>query len=112
MAKDTFELTSELIKGVQEREQKARIHDARMYRSSDMTTSISPLYSRYVGNTITIAYNGNFRKLPVTGEEFTISRGHYNALMKYLRHIDRQIRVSKQNAKFMDTQVTGDFKRL
>lgn len=110
--KDTFELTSKLIKGVTERENAARRNDMRLYQSQQISTSISPLYARYVGDTVTIAYNGNFKKLPVNGEEFRISRGHYNALMKYLRHVDREMRIAKTTAKFMDTQANGDFKRI
>lgn len=109
---DTFELTSKLIKGVQERENRARVNDIKLYNESTITYSISPLYARYVGDTVTIAYNGNFKKLPVTGEEFVITRGHFNALMKFLRHIDRQIKISKTNAKFMDTNAVGDFKKI
>jgi hypothetical protein len=109
---DTFELTSKLIKGVQEKENAARMNDLRLYQQSNMTYSISPLYARYIGDTVTVAYNGNFKKFPVTGEEFQITRGHYNSLTKYLRHIDRQIKISKTNAKFMDTNVTGDFKKI
>jgi hypothetical protein len=112
MAKDTFELTSSLIKGVQDRETRARQNDMRLYRESNLKYSISPLYARYIGDTVTIAFNGNFKKFPVNGTEFTLSRGHYNALLKYLHHIDRQIRVAKTTAKFMDTQAAGDFKKM
>jgi hypothetical protein len=109
---DTFELTSNLIKGVQEREIKARSNDIKLYRESTMRYSISPLYARYIGDTVTVAYNGNFKKFPVTGEEFVLSRGHYNALKKYLNSVDRQIKIAKTNAKFMDTQAFGDFKKM
>ena len=112
MANDTFELTSKLIKGATEKENMAKVNDMRLFRESNIKASISPLYARYLGDSVTISFNGNFRKLPVDGSEFTLSRGHYNALMKYLHHVDRQIKVSKTNAKFMDTQTTGDFKRL
>jgi hypothetical protein len=112
MAQDTFELTSQLIKGVQDKENKARMNDLYLYRTSQLRTSISPLYARYIGDTVTVAYNGNFKKFPVTGEEFVLSQGHYNALKKYLNHIDRQIRIAKTNAKFMDQSVTGDFVKL
>lgn len=112
MAKDTFELTSSLIKGAVNKENQARVHDLKIYQEPTLRYAISPLYARYVGDTVTIAYNGNFKKFPVNGEEFPISRGHYNALMKYLHHIDKQIRIAKQNAKFMDTQVYGDFKKV
>jgi len=112
MAKDTFELTSALIKGATEKENQARRNDIKIYREPTLRYAISPLYSRYVGDTITVAYNGNFKKFPVNGEEFSISKGHYNALMKYLHHIDRQIRIAKTNAKFMDTQASGDFKKM
>jgi hypothetical protein len=112
MAKDTFELTSSLIKGVQDRETKARQNDMRLYSESNLKYSISPLYARYIGDSVTIAFNGNFKKFPVNGDEFAITRGHYNALLKYLHHIDRQIRVAKTTAKFMDTQASGDFKKM
>ena len=112
MAKDTFELTSSLIKGVQDRETKARQNDMKLYREANMKFSISPLYARYIGDSVTIAFNGNFKKYPVDGTEFTLTRGHYNALMKYLRHIDRQIKIAKTTAKFMDTQAAGDFKKM
>jgi hypothetical protein len=112
MAKDTFELTSDLIKGVSDRENKARQNDFQLYKQSVMEYAISPLYARYIGDTVTIAFNGNFKKFPVDGTEFVLSRGHYNALLKYLHHIDRQIRVSKTTAKFMDTQASGDFKKM
>lgn len=112
MANDTFELASKLVKGVTERETMARSHDLKIYNSTDMLMSISPLYSRYIGDTVTIAFNGNFKKFPVNGEQFRISRGHRNALTKYLRHIDRQIRIAQTNVKFMDTQHSGDFKRM
>jgi uncharacterized protein YukE len=112
MAKDTFELTSSLIKGVQDRETKARQNDMRLYAESNLKYSISPLYARYIGDSVTIAFNGNFKKFPVNGDEFAITRGHYNALLKYLHHIDRQIRVAKTTAKFMDTQASGDFKKM
>jgi hypothetical protein len=59
-----------------------------------------------------VAYNGNFKKFPVDGTEFALTRGHYNALLKYLHHIDRQIRISKTTQKFMDTQAAGDFKKM
>ena len=112
MAKDTFELTSQLIKGVSDRENRARANDNKLYREHTLKFSISPLYARYIGDTVTIAFNGNFKKFPVDGTEFTLTQGHYNALQKYLHHIDRQIRVSKTNAKFMDTQTVGDFKKM
>lgn len=112
MANDTFELTSKLIKGVTNKENMARMHDMKVYKESNIRFSISPLYARYIGDTVTIAFNGNFKKFPVTGEEFIISRGHYNALKKYLNHIDRQIQIAKTNAKFMDTQAYGDFKKM
>jgi hypothetical protein len=112
MANDTFELASKLVKGVTERETLARKHDLKLYHSPDTLMSISPLYSRYIGDTVTIAFNGNFKKFPVNGEQFRISRGHRNALTKYLRHIDRQIRIAQTNVKFMDTQHSGDFKRM
>ena len=112
MAKDTFELTSSLIKGVQDRETLARQNDIRLYRDSNLKFSISPLYARYIGDSVTVAFNGNFKKFPVDGTEFALTRGHYNALLKYLHHIDRQIRISKTTQKFMDTQAAGDFKKM
>lgn len=112
MAKDTFELTSSLIKGVTDKENKARENDFRLYKESNLRYSISPLYARYIGDTVTVAFNGNFKKFPVNGEEFSITRGHYNALLKYLHHVDRQIRVAKTTQKFMDTQASGDFKKI
>ncbi len=112
MASDTFELTSKLIKGVQNRENRARANDIKLYREHTMKFSISALYARYIGDTVTIAFNGNFKKFPVDGSEFTSTVGHYNALMKYLRHIDRQIKIQKTTAKFMDTQASGDFKKI
>ena len=112
MAKDTFELTSTLVKGVTDKENAAKRNDLKIYQEPLTMTSISPLYARYVGTTVTIAFNGNFKKFPVNGEQFGCPRGHYNALQKYLRHIDRQIRVSQTNAKFMDTNANGDFKKI
>jgi uncharacterized protein YukE len=112
MAKDTFDLTSQLIKGVQNKETQARKNDLKLYQTSTLKTSISPLYSRYIGDTVTIAFNGNFKKFPVNGSQFELTRGHYNSLMKYLHHIDRQIKVAKTNAKFMDQNVSGDFKKI
>lgn len=112
MAKDTFELTSSLIKGVQDRENKARNNDIKLFKESNLKYSISPLYARYIGDSVTVAFNGNFKKFPVNGTEFSLTKGHYNALLKYLHHIDRQIRVSKTTAKFMDTQAAGDFKKM
>lgn len=112
MAKDTFELTSSLIKGVENVENKARANDLKLYRESTLKYAISPLYARYVGDSITVAFNGNFKKFPTDGSEFSLSRGHYNALLKYLHHIDRQIRIAKTTAKFMDTQASGDFKKM
>jgi hypothetical protein len=112
MAKDTFELTSSLIKGVTDLENKARSNDVKLYNEHNMRFSISPLYARYIGDTVTVAFNGNFKKFPVNGTEFSLSQGHYNALMKYLHHIDRQIRIAKTTAKFMDTQASGDFKKM
>ena len=112
MAKDTFELTSSLIKGVEGVEMEARNNDMKIFRESNLKYSISPLYARYVGESITVAFNGNFKKFPTDGTEFSLSRGHYNALLKYLHHIDRQIRIAKTTAKFMDTQASGDFKKM
>lgn len=112
MALDTFELTSTLIKGVTDRETKARVNDIKIFQTHTKTYAISPLYARYIGETVTIASNGNFKKFPVNGEQFSLSEGHYNALMKYLHHIDKQIKIAKNNAKFMGTNVNGDFKRL
>lgn len=109
---DTFELTSNLVKGVENKENQAKLNDVKIFKSKTIKYSISPLYARYVGKTITIAFNGNFRKLPVDGSEFEISQGHFNALKKYLNFLDRQIRIAQQNANFMGEQVNGDFKRL
>ena len=109
---DTFDLTSSLVKGTENKENLAKQNDLRLYKGSTIKYSISPLYARYVGKTITIAFNGNFRKLPVDGTEFEISQGHYNALKKYLNHLDRQIKIAQQNANFMGEQTNGDFKRL
>lgn len=112
MAVDTFELTSNLVRGIANRETKARMNDIKLFQTHTKKYAISPLYARYIGDTVTIAFNGNFKKFPVNGEEFQLSEGHYNALMKYLHHIDKQIKIAKNNAKFMDTHVSGDFKRL
>ena len=112
MANDTFELTSKLIKGVSDKENQAKRNDLKLYQQKTVVTSISPLYARYIGDTVNVAFNGNFRKFPVNGEQFQCSRGHYNALMKYLHHVDKQIRISKTNAKFMDQQVSGDFVKI
>lgn len=112
MANDTFELTSKMVRGVQERETKARLNDQVLYRGPQQEYSISPLYQRYTGSTITIAYNGNFKKFPVDGTSFKLSKGHFNALMKYLHHIDRQIKISQTNAKFVGENATGDFKKI
>lgn len=109
---DTFELTSNLIKGVTNKETIAKINDLKIYKSPTIKFQISPLYARYIGNTVTVAFNGNFKKFPVDGSTFEISQGHYNALLKYLRHIDKQIKISQTQSKFMDTTYTGDFKRL
>lgn len=112
MANDTFDLTSSLIKGVTDKENRARVNDMKLYRESIKRYAISPLYARYIGDTVTVAFNGNFKKFPVNGQEFTLSVGHYNALMKYLHFIDHQIRIAKTTAKFMDTQASGDFKKI
>lgn len=109
---DTFELTSKLIKGVTERENRARQNDLQLYSNSNVKASISPLYARYIGDTVTVAFQGNFKKFPVDGTEFVLSQGHYNALMKYLHHVDRQIRVAKTNARFMGDNASGDFKKI
>ena len=112
MAKDTFELTSQMVQGMTAKENKARRNDQKLYRTKPMEYSISPLYQRYIGNQITIAFNGNFRKFPVDGSQFQLSKGHYNALMKYLHHVDRQISVSQTTQKFMDNNIQGDFKKI
>ena len=112
MAKDTFELTSQMVKGQQKKEIQAKRNDEKIFRSAQRRFSISPLYARYVGDTVTVAFNGNFKKFPVDGTQFDISEGHYRALMKYLHHVDRQIKVAQTNAKFMDSNAAGDFKRL
>lgn len=107
-----YDLIRALTKGHTDKENQARANDMRLYRGKTIRTHISPLYARYIGTTVTIAFNGNFRKLPVDGTSFEISRGHYNALMKYLRSVDRQIKVAQNNAKFMDGNATGDFKKI
>lgn len=112
MAKDTFELTSQLIKGASAKENLARVHDMKVYNSETQKCSISPLYARYIGSTVTVAHNGNFKKFPVDGSQFDITPGHYNALMKYLHSVDRQIRIAQQNAKFMGDNTSGDFKKI
>lgn len=112
MAKDTFELTSQLMKGAAAKEQLAKQHDYKVYKGATERFSISPLYARYVGSTVTIAHNGNFKKFPVDGTQFEIPVGHLNALKKYLRSIDRQIKIAQQNAKFMGENETGDFKKI
>ena len=43
MAKDTFELTSQLIKGAAAKENLARVHDMKVYNSETQKCSISPL---------------------------------------------------------------------
>ena len=108
----TYDLVKSLTDGVTEKENQAKANDLRLYKQEGIRTSISPLYARYIGTTVTIAFNGNFRKFPVDGSEFVCSRGHYNALMKYIRSIDRQIKISQNNAKFMDANATGDFKKI
>jgi hypothetical protein len=112
MANDTFELTSKLVKGMTDRENAARRNDLKIYKAQLRETSISPLYQRYIGNTVTVAHNGNFKKFPVDGSMFKLSEGHYKALMKYLHHVDRQIKVSQTTAKFIDQNATGDFKKI
>lgn len=112
MANDTFELTSSLIKGASNRETLARAHDLKLYRERTLRYSISPLYARYIGETVTVAFNGNFKKFPVNGTEFAISEGHYKRLRKYLLSIDKQIKIAKTNARFMDRDVVGDFKKI
>ena len=109
---DTFELTSKMIKGVQGKETQARRNDMKLFRSTQRKYSISPLYQRYIGDFVTVAFNGNFKKFPVNGEQFDISEGHYRALRKYLNHVDRQIRVAQTSSKFIDSNVSGDFKKI
>jgi len=111
-ANDTFELASHMIKGVTERERIAKVNDAKLYKANLIQTSISPLYRRYIGSTVTIAFNGNFKKFPVDGSQFSLTQGHYNALMKYLHHVDRQIKIAQTNSKFMDNNAQGDFKKI
>lgn len=112
MANDTFELTSSLMKGVNSKEVEARRNDMKIFKSRTTKYSISPLYARYIGGTVTVAHNGNFKKFPVDGTDFEISEGHLNALKKYLRSVDRQIRIAQQNAKFMGDYTNGDFKKI
>lgn len=109
---DTFELSSKIVKGQQRKEIQARRNDERIYRSRQRKFQISPLYARYVGDTVTVAFNGNFKKFPVDGSQFDISEGHYKALQKYLHHVDRQIKVAQTNAKFIDQNAVGDFKKI
>lgn len=111
-SQDTFELTSQLIKGATKKENAAKRNDLKLYQEPSLTYQISPLYARYIGDTVTVAYNGNFKKFPVNGTEFLITRGHLNALLKYLHHVDRQISVAKTNAKFMGNEAVGDFKKI
>lgn len=112
MTNDTFELTSSLMKGATKKENEARINDKQIYSGTYIKFSISPLYARYIGSTVTVAFNGNFRKFPVDGSQFEISQGHYNALTKYLHAVDRQIKIAQQNAKFMGDNTSGDFKKI
>lgn len=112
MANDTFELTSKLMKGATAKEQLAKQHDYKVFKGPTIRYSISPLYARYIGTTVTVAFNGNFKKFPVDGTQFEISQGHYNALTKYLRSIDKQIKIAQQNAKFMGDNANGDFLRI
>lgn len=112
MAQDTFELTSKLMKGAAAKEQLAKQHDFKVFKGKTEKFSISPLYARYIGKTVTVAHNGNFKKYPVDGTQFEIPVGHLNVLKKYLRSIDRQIKIAQQNARFMGNNETGDFKRI
>lgn len=109
---DTFELTSNLMKGATKKENEARVNDRKIYKGTHLKYSISPLYARYIGSTVTVAFNGNFKKFPVDGSQFEISQGHYNALMKYLHAVDKQIKIAQQNAKFMGNDTNGDFKMI
>lgn len=112
MANDTFELTSQLMKGAAAKEQLAKQHDYKVYKGATELFSISPLYARYIGTTVTVAHNGNFKKFPVDGTQFEIPVGHLNSLQKYLRSVDRQIKIAQQNAKFMGQDAVGDFKKI
>lgn len=112
MAQDTFELTSKLMKGAAAKEQLAKQHDYKVFKGATERFSISPLYARYIGKTVTVAHNGNFKKFPVDGTQFEIPVGHLNVLQKYLRSIDRQIKIAQQNARFMGENETGDFKKI
>lgn len=112
MAQDTFELTSKLMKGAAAKEQLAKQHDYKVFKGATEKFSISPLYARYIGKTVTVAHNGNFKKFPVDGTQFEIPVGHLNVLQKYLRSIDRQIKIAQQNARFMGENETGDFKKI
>ena len=100
------------MKGAAAREQLAKHHDYKVFKGETVKFSISPLYARYIGTTVTVAHNGNFKKFPVDGTQFDIPVGHLNVLQKYLRSIDRQIRIAQQNAKFMGDNTNGDFKRI
>lgn len=108
----TFEVQTSLTKGVEAVERKAQRNDRLVAQSPLIKTEISPLYARYVGSYITIAHNGNFMKLPVDGSEIYLSKGHYETLRKYIRHIDKQILISQKQTKFMGDNAVGDFQKL
>ena len=100
------------MKGAAAKEQLAKQHDFKVFKGQTAKFAISPLYARYIGKTVTVAHNGNFKKFPVDGTQFEIPVGHLNVLQKYLRSIDRQIKIAQQNARFMGDNETGDFKRI
>lgn len=106
------EVNAGLIEGQKTMEAKANLSNAKIANSKLIEANISPLYQRYIGKHVIIAFNGNFMKLPVDGTTFRLSRGHYNALKKYLNSIDRQIKIAANNTKFMDTTANGDFRKI
>lgn len=109
---NVYDLTNNLIKGVTEKENRARENDYKIYKGPTIKTFIAPTYARYIGKTCTTAFNGNFRKWPVDGTTFEIPLGHYAALRTYIRYIDEQINTASTNVNFMGDQTPGDFKLL
>lgn len=106
------EVNAGLIEGQKIMEARAIKAHEKIANSNLVEVSISPLYQRYIGKYVTIAFNGSFMKLPVDGSTVRISRGHYNALKKYLNSIDRQIKIAANNATFMNTTANGDFRKI
>lgn len=109
---DSFKLSSDFNNGVKEIEKRSIINNNKIAQSQLITYRIPPLYAQYIGSTVTIGFNGSFMKLPVDGSAFQLSRGHYNQLIKYLKHVDKQVKIAQQNAKFMDMNVNGDFRKM